>query len=301
MSLPEYAVRLDQRNAVEVEPLFRSHGLAVTRWKCRIRETGGQVTLRHDCYVVKFVHTGAFRAGLANGPVLVDATRTLLAAPWEPFEVTKQFGPLVGGSTIAISEQAMAAIVPQWSERKPTTKLLRAEITPRALLMQHMILRQIEEGAPDQAIEDLVRALAVEAFDDLRVVPFPNRRQTAVPRRDAIEMAQAILAANYDGPVRLEDVARAVDVSPFHLCRAFKRVTGVHMRAYVTRLRLRAALGEVVDPRSSLAEIAHAHGFSSHSHFAAAFRKEFSITPSEVRRLATRSVSELRDALGLAM
>jgi AraC family transcriptional regulator len=213
--------------------------------------------------------------------------------------VTKQFGPMVGGSTIAISEQAMSSILPQWSERH--TKLLRAEITPRALLIQHMILRQIEDGAPAQAVEELIHALAIEAFGEPRVVPFPNRRQTAVPRRDAVEMAQAILAANYDGPVRLEDVARAVDISPFHLCRAFKRMTGVHMRAYVTRLRLRAALGEVVDPRSSLAEIAHAHGFSSHSHFAAAFRKEFLITPSEVRRLATRGVSELRQALGLSV
>lgn len=296
-AISEYAAPVEHRDVVDVEPLFRGHGLAVVRWKCRIRETGGRGTLQHNCYVVKFVHTGAFRAQLAEGPMMVDATRTLLAMPRQPFEVTKQFGPMVEGSAIAIGEHILSTIVPRTSM---LTKLLRAELTPRAVLIQHLILRQVEEGAPAAEIEELIRALVLEAFREPRVVPIRSRRQTAAPRRDAVEMAQAILAANYDRPVRLEDIARSVEISPFHLCRAFKRITGVHMRAYVTRLRLRASLGEVADARNSLSEIAHQHGFSSHSHFAAAFRKEFLITPSEVRRLATRRVPELRATLGLS-
>lgn len=295
-----YSDSVEQREAVEVEPLFRQRGLSVSRWTCRIRDTGGRATLQHGCYVVKFVHTGAFRAVLADGPVMLDATRTLLAGPREPFEVTKQFGPIVTGSAIAITEQAMSGILPGWSGRASMlTKLLRAEVTPRAVLIQHLILRQIEEGAPDPDVEALIVSLALETFREPRVVPIANRRQTVTPRRDAVETAQAFLAANYDRAVRLEDIARAVDISPFHLCRAFKRVTGVHMREYVTRLRLRAALGEVVDPNSALGDIAHEHGFSSHSHFAAAFRKEFQITPSDVRQLAMRSAGDVRAALGL--
>lgn len=284
------------REVVGVEPLFHRHGLSVSRWRCRIREVGGRGTLEHRRQVVTFVHTGAFRARLSDGPVMIDATRTLLAASCEPFEVTKQFGPAVTGSAIAISDDAMRAIFPQSSGR---TRLLRVEGTARAALLQHVILRQIEDGAEDNAIEELVIALAKDAFQQQRVVPMVARRQTIEPRRDIVEMAQAILAANYDQPIRLEDVARAVDVSQFHLCRAFKRITGVHMREYITRLRLRAALTEVVDPRHpSLAQIAHEHGFSSHSHFAAAFRKEFGVTPSEVRNLTHQPAHQLRISLG---
>ena len=36
--------------------------------------------------------------------------------------------------------------------------------------------------------------------------------------------------------------------------------------AHLNRLRLRAALGHVAEPRLALAEIAHDHGFSSQSH-----------------------------------
>jgi AraC-like DNA-binding protein len=283
----------EHRQIVAVEPLFYSRGLSVARWTCRIRETGGRGMLEHGRHVMKFVHTGAFRARLADGPVMMDATRTLLAAPHEPFEVTKQFGPAVSGSAISISDAVMAAKMPHWNG---STRLLRVEVTPRAVLMQHFILRQIARGTRSEAIEELILALALEAFREPRVVPIVTRRQTIEPRRDIVEMAQALLASNYDRAVRLEDVARAVEISPFHLCRAFKRVTGVHMREYITRLRLRAAVGEVIDPQSSLATIAHEHGFSSHSHFAAAFRKEFQITPSDVRQMATLSASDLRTA-----
>jgi AraC-like DNA-binding protein len=78
-------------------------------------------------------------------------------------------------------------------------------------------------------------------------------------------------------------------------------VTGVHMHQYLNRLRLRAALEQVAEPRLALAAIALDHGFSSQSHFSAAFRKEFRITPSEARALATRKVAELRRALGFEL
>lgn len=283
-----------------MEPIFQRNGMAVVRWRCRVRETGERATLAHRSHVLKFVHTGAFRVSLDEGPVMVDATRTLLAAPRVPFEVTKQFGPAVAGSAVAISPEAMARLLPQWSGRESmmTTRILRAEVTPRVLVTQHLILRHIEHGAAPELIEELVSMLAADAFRRPQVVSFPKRRTTVVPRRDAVDMALAILAARYDSDLRLEDIARAIDISPFHLSRAFKRVTGIAMHQHLMRLRLRAALAEVVDPRRPLADIAHNHAFSSHSHFASSFRKEFGATPSEVRRLTTRPVHELRAALG---
>jgi AraC family transcriptional regulator len=279
----------------DVEPLFRHGGLLISRWRCRVREAGATSVLCHQWHVMKFVHTGAFRAHLSEGVVHVDSTRTLLVAPREAYMVTRQFGPDVAGSAIAVSPELMLDIIGERSEAR--TQLLGREVTPRALLTQHLILRQIEEGAPPLAIEELALMLAAESFRDPSAEPRLKRRPTPA-RRDAVEMAQAILAANYEKPVRLQDIARAVDVSPYHLCREFRRVTGMRMHEYLNCIRLRAALEHVAEPRLRFAEIAHHHGFSSHSHFAAAFRKEFLITPSEVRRLSGRKISEMRRALG---
>ena len=110
--IPDHAPSSSQQDAVEVETIFQRHGMAVTRWRCRVRETGARATLAHRSHVLKFVHTGAFRVSLEDGPVMVDATRTLLAAPRVPFEVTKQFGPAVAGSAVAISPEAMARLLP---------------------------------------------------------------------------------------------------------------------------------------------------------------------------------------------
>ncbi len=284
--------------SVDAELSFRCAALVVTRWRCRVREAGEPVVISHRWHTMKFVHTGAFQAHLSDGPALVDSTRMLLAAPDEPYVVTKQFGPMVTGSAILVNPALMPRIAGEHGPGR-TSRLLRADVTPRALLMQHLILRQIEEGAPALAIEELGLTLATEVFRATSPALHPQRTR-ATAGRDAVAMAQAILAANYEKAVRLDDVARAVDVSPYYLCRSFKQVTGMHMHRYLNRLRLRAALEHVAEPRLALAEIAYEHGFASHSHFAAAFRKEFLITPSEVRRLAGRKVSEMRRALGFS-
>ena len=284
--------------SVDVELSFQCPALVVTRWRCRVREAGESVVISHRWHTMKFVHTGASQAHLSDGPVLLDSTRVLLAAPDEPYVVTKQFGSMVTGSAILVNPALMPRIAGEHGAGR-TTRLLRADLTPRALLTQHLILRQIEEGAPALAIEELGLTLATEAFRTSGPAPHPQRKR-GTAGRDAVAMAQAILAANYEKPVRLDDIARAVDISPYYLCRAFKQVTGMHMHRYLNRLRLRAALEHVAEPRLALAEIAHGHGFSSQSHFAAAFRREFLITPSEVRRLAGRNVSEMRRVLGLS-
>ncbi|HJQ35890.1 MAG TPA: AraC family transcriptional regulator [Thermoanaerobaculia bacterium] len=257
---------------MDVEPLFRHAGIVVTRWR------GAASLLEHRWPAVAFVQTGACLADLDGGTLHVDSTRVLLT---KPHRVTRQFGPEATGSAILVAPE----MAPEFNGG-----LLCAERTPRALLIQQLILRKIEEGAPPSAIADLALALAAEVFRDAAPLCITNRR-------DDVVMAQALLAANYKKPIRLEAIARAVDLSPCHLCRLFKRMTGMHMHQYLNRLRLLAALERVVEPRPDFAEIAYEYGFSSHSHFAAAFRKELGLTPSQARRLATSSFAELHRIL----
>jgi len=59
-----------------------------------------------------------------------------------------------------------------------------------------------------------------------------------------------------------------------------------------------AALDQVVDTSRDLAAIGVDLGFSSHSHFTAAFRTCFGVTPSTLRRSANqRQADELRTIL----
>jgi AraC-like DNA-binding protein len=80
----------------------------------------------------------------------------------------------------------------------------------------------------------------------------------------------------------LSDIAREGDVSVFRVCRVFRAATGSTLHAYRNQMRLQAAL-ERLGGGESLTEVALDLGYSSHSHFTAAFRELFGVTPSSVR------------------
>jgi len=101
-------------------------------------------------------------------------------------------------------------------------------------------------------------------------------------RRDAVEETKRHIAANPARTIAFRDLARRVDCSPFELCRAFHRQTGFTLTQFRHSLRLRMAL-EMLRGRTALTDIALDLGYTSHSHFTAAFRHTFGITPSRYR------------------
>jgi AraC-like DNA-binding protein len=79
----------------------------------------------------------------------------------------------------------------------------------------------------------------------------------------------------------------------------FRDETGVTIHRYLNRLRLREALGPIADGSVDLGDLAFTLGFSSHSHFTAAFRKEFGLSPRRVKQLGTLQVTDMVRSLGL--
>jgi AraC family transcriptional regulator len=136
---------------------------------------------------------------------------------------------------------------------------------------------------------------ALEAAWARHGLPRPRRRNgTDADHLARAEAAKAYLAGRLGERITLDDVARAVHVSPFHLARVFQQRTGMPVHRYLVRLRLRAALERIADGAGDLTALALDLGFSSHSHFAAAFHREFGRTPSGVRRDASgRTLREL--------
>ena len=98
----------------------------------------------------------------------------------------------------------------------------------------------------------------------------------------------------------LDLLARRFGVSPFHLCRSFHDVMGRTLHRHLTVLRLRASLEAVAERGHDLTLVALDHGFSSHSHFTAAFRREWGMSPSQWRARCTgpHSSAQFRDSAG---
>lgn len=91
---------------------------------------------------------------------------------------------------------------------------------------------------------------------------------------------------NVANKMRLDDMAAAAALSPFHFSRAFKKSYGVSPARYVLGRRIQEAQHLLRNTTQSLAEIALACGCASQSHFTTAFKTEVGVTPSEYRRVA---------------
>jgi len=100
--------------------------------------------------------------------------------------------------------------------------------------------------------------------------------------RRLVLRTKAFLEANMTAAIRLADVARHAGASPAYLTDVFRRAEGIPLHRYLVQLRLARALIELPDA-PDLTHLALASGFSSHSHFTAAFRRAFGCTPSAYR------------------
>jgi AraC-like DNA-binding protein len=100
--------------------------------------------------------------------------------------------------------------------------------------------------------------------------------------RQLLRRSKEFIEAHLSESFRLSDVARAVGASPAYLTDVFRRFEGAPLHRYVLRLRLARALVELPHT-DDLTCLALDLGFSSHSHFGAAFRQAFACTPSEFR------------------
>ncbi len=154
---------------------------------------------------------------------------------------------------------------------------------PAAYLAQRRIHARAARALPfdELALEEDVLAL----FERVLASAYARRPLTAPPARrsEPVHAAERILSATFEQDLRLGELARRIGVSVYHLSRSFRRETGTSLHQYRHQLRLRAGLGPLLQSPSALLEIALALGFSSHSHFTAAFRAQFGTTPSRVR------------------
>jgi AraC-like DNA-binding protein len=167
-------------------------------------------------------------------------------------------------------------------ERRPI-KFTHAPVSARLYLRQRQLYLQAVRGTADalgmeEAIVDLTDRVLSAAYGAGAAPDTTSRRV-----RDLVYDAHCVLARDLAEPLTLADVARTVGASMFHLSRCFRLCTGLTLHEHRTQLRLRASLEGLETRRRDLTRVALDCGFSSHSHFTAAFGRAFASTPSRVR------------------
>lgn len=97
----------------------------------------------------------------------------------------------------------------------------------------------------------------------------------------------ALLENRLKERISLEQVAKEVGYSKYHLHRMFKAVTGLTMYGYVQKRRVTESARELVYGTRSVTEIAYSYGYDSNSSFTSSFKKFYQKGPRELRKEKT--------------
>lgn len=211
--------------------------------------------------------------------VVGDANQVVFIKGGERYRMS---GPVDGGAG-ALTITPRVDIVAEHGEEPGARAFIRTRAAcPRLQLLRARLLHRAARAALADRLEseELVLALLRCVFGR-RTRPHPV---VGAKTARLIRHAKEFLAAELSNPIRLDDVGRAVGASPVYLTELFRRVEGVSLHQYLTRLRLARALADLPDA-DDLTALALEIGFSSHSHFSAVFRRVFGATPSQCRAL----------------
>ncbi len=102
----------------------------------------------------------------------------------------------------------------------------------------------------------------------------------------AIREAITLFDAHIEDPLRIPDVASAVDMSERHFERLFKRETGQSPLRYYRLLRLSKARQRVLYSNDKLSDIAASVGYPRSAPMARHYAEAFGVSPQAERRLS---------------
>ncbi len=152
------------------------------------------------------------------------------------------------------------------------------------------MFRYVEESASVLDAEDailraeLARHAAATTLSVFTTTMTGVRRRAgqASPAPATVRRALDYIAENAHRPISIDDVAAAVHISTRGLQYAFRRALDTTPAESLRRARLDGAHHELRSGRAAtVAEVARRWGFSHPSRFAAAYRREFGVLPSE--------------------
>ena len=289
-------------------PLVRIYGV-----RCRPDhpDCGGEES--SNGHHVVFPHAGVFVKHVRGRRVVADPSQVLFFTAGEPYRVSH---PVPGGDDCTVFAfrddvllETIGTVDPGVQDR-PHAPFARTHGLAGAgtLLPERALRHRLGNGKPN-ALEIEERALALLGDVARNTSPEAARQSgdalqpraraaTARLRGEWVEATKLLLAARPEANPTLANLARGVGCSPFHLARLFRQAQGIPIHQYQLRLRLVLALERLLDGSTSLLALALDLGFTSHSHFTAAFRRAFGITPSAFRRSATnRRLAEMRKNL----
>ena len=270
---------------VAVQTLLKTAALTVRdvccRGSCR-RQSAEECATATE---LVFPYRGVYARHLGRDQAIAEANQVLFFNAGEGYRVSH---PVAGGDaclSIAIDAALLDELAPRDLRRAgPVTAFhgQRLRIDPRAQALVALIRHSLLKGPADPLeAESLTLTLVQRALGPRTA----HAAGASAGRRKLADRAKLVLASDLSRRWTLAEIAAEVGGSPVYLTQVFQQVEGLPLYRYQMRLRLARAL-DLLPAYDDLTALGLDLGFSSHSHFSAAFRETYGRSPSAFRRLA---------------
>lgn len=267
-----------------VSVVHKSRHFSLVSWVCDASHDGPSDLEYADRHELVFVRKGAFAIARGREELLATPNEALLLGPGVDYRVRHPIGGGDSCTIVAISREFADSLGPRGVEPRSARSLA---VAPSQFREQSSLLAATTNGhastlETEERISALVRSTAAADGSPVDAeVPAPTARRRVAAARE-------LIAAHFREPLPLATIGDSVGLSPFHLSRAFRRLTGTSMHRYQTQLRVRAAMARLTEGEDDLTGLALDLGFSSHSHFTAAFAQQFGLPPARFRSAQRR-------------
>ena len=232
-----------------------------------------------------FPYRGVYVRHVGRDEAVAEANQVLMFNAEEGYRVSH---PVAGGDaclSVTLDAALLHELAPQDRlQRGPRLRFRqqRLRIDPRTQALVALLRHSLARGTAEPLeAEALIFTLARRALGERTA----HRAGATAGRQKLADRAKLVLSGDLARRWTLTEIAREVGVSPVYLTQVFQQVEGMPLYRYQLRLRLARAL-DLIDRADDLTALGLELGFSSHSHFTAAFRQAYGRTPAEFRRSA---------------
>ncbi len=180
------------------------------------------------------------------------------------------------------------------SESKYIHPILNNGILFENFLGGHKIIAQDVMAAcreladQDKGYELAIKALILNILVILlrgHVVRFlsPSERETKIKNNGRIRAATDFILGHYTEPMTIEEIADAVFVSKYYLCKLFKKNLGLTVVDYINHVRMTEAKKLLLETDAAISQVACQVGLSDFNYFSRLYKRKYGETPTQTR------------------
>lgn len=151
----------------------------------------------------------------------------------------------------------------------------------------HDVCRLLNQILEEQASPEPYRREFLQALLNSAVVITLRHKQEPVSyaRKNRTTEVISYIHQHYQEDISLETLSSLFYISPYHLCREFKRFTNSTIIQYINTTRILNAQRLFLETDKNITEISRETGFSNITHFGRVFKSVTGMTPTANRKM----------------